>query len=499
MDACLYLRIQSLDDNEREHDHPETTIPSDTNVQQNDKNDNNKNNADNNTILTSSHKLPFMDKFSQIAFQGMSIKLMMTDPVDNYLMGPLSEAFASVIDFKHNLLFISANMVSYAGVVAAIIAAKLVTYDSTTLHRMSFVFFQLRTWLDDLDGVVARSRMGIYKHVSLSKTSGYVVDGVCDGIGFVAYIIGCYIFMKQTLVRQHRRRRRQQQLMASSADASERHNLQSITEVRTTNASYVPLEQKDLMIDYANNDNSNNNDNTNSNPMEAITDSEIDEVRELTTTSEDDDDDEIILHNSLSTNLTSFRDHRRPLVSSGEERIKVPRRFWARSSGHKSTSRIFFNRFRSRFNVVGGLAGKSGKYSTHLVFYRYFKEKIKHNLNSRRTVLLILCFLLQLAMCSTFWNRYILIYRDLLESASTGASQSRIKRKVLKSNIMYVIIWFWRLTNGHTFMQMLVGSVFFGKLWQFLECIKFIGFVEIIVLATITELHIMDVRNFLAN
>lgn len=435
-----------MDDDEREHDHSETTTSTYRNS-------------------SSINKLPFMDKFSRIAFQGMSIKLMMTDPVDNYLMGPLSEAFADLIDFKRNLLFISANMVSYAGVVAALVAARLVTYDSSTLHKLSFVMFQLRTWLDDLDGVVARSRMGIYKHVSLSETSGYVVDGLCDAIGFVAYIIGCYIYMKRTLVNEHRRRRRQQRLLSTSSEVG--YNLQSITEIKT--AAYLPLVQRGAK---GGNDETDSENGTNNN---SLIDSE----------------EEQILHDTISAEVAmdDQKQQRQADESPNNQRkdnelIEVPKGLLSRNT---TSRRIFFT---TRL-------GK-GHHPTYVIFYRYIKEKIKHNLNNRRSILLTLCFLLQLAICSTFWNRYILIYKDLLESTSTCLEQSRAKRKIIKSNIMYILIWFWRLTNGHSFMQLLIGSVFIGKLWQFLDFIKYAGFVEIIFLASLTELHVIDVRNYLA-
>lgn len=437
MDACLYFQIQTMDADDEQ---PAATSPA--------------SGGHHNSTGQSHTELPFaMQKFS-FAFQGMSVKLMMTDPVDNYLLAPLSEAFADTINFKENLKFISANMVSYAGVLSALIAAKLVTYDSLTLHRLSYVMFQVRTWLDDLDGAVARSRLGIHKHVSLQKTSGYVVDGVCDAIGFVAYVIGCYIFLKGSIKRMHRRLR----------GSSQRYNLQSITEVKSGDAGHFKADEdysllthtkdhqtsdtkQDVDVDYSIEDDD----------YYYEDDMAFDNGQDQ---DDDDDDDQQILHDAYN-------------------RVNYDK------SGTRSSRIILKNRTAPKSN--------------HLVFYRYIKEKIKKNLSNRHLVLLITCFLLQVAMCATFWNRYILVYQDLLESPSVDDQQHRAKRKILKSNIMYIIIWFWRLTNGHSLMQMLITSVFFGKLWQFLEFIKYIGFVEIIILATVTELHIIDVRNYLSN
>lgn len=438
MDTCLYFSIQAINNegdklmaNKSEFNHSNQESFHDY-----------QNHYDN--------KYSFMNKFSY-AFQGMSVKLMMTDPVDNYLLAPLSEAFVDMVNFKDNFWFITPNIISYAGVVSALIAAKLVSYDSSTLHKLSYVMFQVRTWLDDLDGAVARTRLGIHTHVSLQKTPGYVIDGVCDAIGFVAYIIGCYVFMKNTI--RCRRRARQ----------NNRYNLQSITEIKSSSPStYIPLQQEcehhHHDYDY--------DDDTGNHP---------DSDRDFNSVDEEDEED---VHFSAVRGIDCHHDFgNSSLLPDGGGKIyqdyhKYPR------------SKIYLEKIQN------------GKQST-IIFYRYIKEKLKDKLNRRKLLLITLCFLLQIAMCATFWNRYILVYRDLLESPSQDATQARMKSKVLKSNIFYIIIWFWRLTNGHSLMQLLIASVFIGKLWQFLDFIKYIGFLEIILLATTTELHIIDVRNYL--
>lgn len=439
MDACLYYQIQSIDE--------ETSAVA--------------NSSSDATISHGSELVGknFMNKFSY-AFQGMSVKLMMTDPVDNYLLAPLAEAFADMVNFKDNFWFITANMVSYAGVVSALVAAKLVSYDSSTMHKLSYVMFQLRTWLDDLDGTVARSRLGIVKHESLQKTPGYVIDGVCDAIGFVAYIVGCYIFLKNTIRRQSR-------------GPTNRYNLQSITEIKSSSPStYIPLQQE--CDDH--------NDELNQN--------QPDSDREFNSVDEDDEDIHFSADgefgytgrnkcsgNSIAKSGSSNKDSS-SIIGGIQRSFRVKRKKYSRS-------KIYLEKIQN------------GKQSS-VIFYRYIKEKIKNNLSNRKLVLVTVCFLLQIAMCATFWNRYILVYKDLLESPSEEPTKIKLKVKILKSNLMYIIIWFWRLINGHSLMQMLITSVLLGKLWQFLDFVKYVGFIVIITLATITELHIIDVRNFLS-
>lgn len=61
------------------------------------------------------------------------------------------------------------------------------------------VLFQLRTFLDDLDGHVARAKRHIRGERSEIGTTGYYVDGICDGLGCIALMIGIFIFLKNNV------------------------------------------------------------------------------------------------------------------------------------------------------------------------------------------------------------------------------------------------------------------------------------------------------------
>jgi len=137
-------------------------------------------------------------------FRGLSIKMMMMDQTNNYLFTPLAEIFCDMTNFSHNFPSITPNLISFIGIMWAFLAGKLVTYDSIAIHRLSVFFFQVRTFCDALDGIVARAHLGITHHVSLSNTPGYIVDGLADSIGFAAYLVGCYIFLRRTLSKHNR-------------------------------------------------------------------------------------------------------------------------------------------------------------------------------------------------------------------------------------------------------------------------------------------------------
>ncbi|EEC10150.1 hypothetical protein IscW_ISCW007695 [Ixodes scapularis] len=90
-------------------------------------------------------------------------------------------------------------MISVAGLLSAVAAARVVTEDSLTMQRCAVLLMMLRTWFDALDGLVARSRMGLVRHMSVRETSGYVVDGAADTLGFAVFLVGCFLHLRKKL------------------------------------------------------------------------------------------------------------------------------------------------------------------------------------------------------------------------------------------------------------------------------------------------------------
>jgi len=119
----------------------------------------------------------------------ITVKAVMLDHVNTYLLQPLSELLVETTRFPALFPSISANHISYLGVVFAFVAARLVISDHLYIRRIGVLAFLVRQFLDDLDGLVARYHLGIdaKKQVSLPHTSGYIVDGICDGIGFIVF------------------------------------------------------------------------------------------------------------------------------------------------------------------------------------------------------------------------------------------------------------------------------------------------------------------------
>lgn len=125
----------------------------------------------------------------------VTVKAILLDHTNHYLFAPLATIFDEVIGFSRST-FISANMISGFHVFVAILAGRFVASDSLCYRRLGVVLFQFRTFLDDLDGHVARQKKNIRGERSEIGTAGYYIDGLCDGLGCIALMIGVFLYLR---------------------------------------------------------------------------------------------------------------------------------------------------------------------------------------------------------------------------------------------------------------------------------------------------------------
>ncbi|KAK3592381.1 hypothetical protein CHS0354_026077 [Potamilus streckersoni] len=129
-------------------------------------------------------------------FEPLSMKLLMTDPVNHYIFTPLAEYFDDVTQFSKVFYFITPNMISFTHLVLAFVAGKFVSSESLGHRRLGVVIYHFRNWLDDLDGVVYRSHSqtkGIYR--SNKSNIGYYIDIYSDIIGGFALSFGILFYL----------------------------------------------------------------------------------------------------------------------------------------------------------------------------------------------------------------------------------------------------------------------------------------------------------------
>ncbi|XP_034478723.1 ceramide phosphoethanolamine synthase [Drosophila innubila] len=125
----------------------------------------------------------------------ITVKAILLDHTNHYIFAPLATIFDNVVGISRST-FITPNMISFFHVGVACVSGKLVASDSLGYRRLGVLLFQIRTFLDDLDGHVARVKKNIRGERSEIGTSGYYVDGLCDGLGCIALILGMFFYLK---------------------------------------------------------------------------------------------------------------------------------------------------------------------------------------------------------------------------------------------------------------------------------------------------------------
>ena len=275
----------------------------------------------------------------------ITVKALMLDHTNHYIFAPMATIFDNVFKLSESN-FITPNMISFFHVFIAIAAGKLIASDNLGYRRFGVVLFQFRTFLDDLDGHVARAKKHIKGERSEIGTSGYYIDGICDGLGCIALMIGIFVYLKNNPPRR----------------------------------GYTQLQA--------------------------------------------------ILPISEQKNSDS--------------------------------------------GVI-------------------YKVKV----TTKKVVRKVLCFSGQLLLSSTAWNRYIALYQDMLERNDVTIKQYYRQTFIFTSKWFFSVAWLWRIFNVHALLHCVLLSIFCDKLWEFLRMIQYAGFVALLVIICFTEMHVLEVQNFI--
>ncbi|XP_012219930.1 ceramide phosphoethanolamine synthase [Linepithema humile] len=126
----------------------------------------------------------------------VTVKAMMLDHPNHYILSPLASLVDYLLDISHSWTWLTPNIISVSHVVVAIIGARYITRSSLSHRRVGVILFQVRAWLDNLDGHVARTRLNVEGERSDVGSIGYLVDGACDGLGCIALVVAVFLFLK---------------------------------------------------------------------------------------------------------------------------------------------------------------------------------------------------------------------------------------------------------------------------------------------------------------
>ena len=131
-------------------------------------------------------------------FRPMTIKLLMSDQTNNYVMVLTAEYFDLWTGFSKKFPSVTPNMVSMIHMIIALIASKYIASENLKDRRIGVIMFEIKTWLDSLDGVIHRSHSNDPVYKSHKATLGYYVDAISDTISGVGIGLGVLFFLFKT-------------------------------------------------------------------------------------------------------------------------------------------------------------------------------------------------------------------------------------------------------------------------------------------------------------
>lgn len=131
-------------------------------------------------------------------FCPIRVKLLLLPPTVQYVDEPL--AYFTVYHSRISD-FVSPNAVSFLGVAIAAVSARFLAHSDIKYRHLGVLLFKVRDYMDGLDGDVARERSQTHYvgQVANPDSFGWMVDGVCDGLGDIFRFLAFIAVMKRAL------------------------------------------------------------------------------------------------------------------------------------------------------------------------------------------------------------------------------------------------------------------------------------------------------------
>ncbi|EDO41206.1 predicted protein [Nematostella vectensis] len=97
---------------------------------------------------------------------------------------------------------------------------------------------------------------------------------------------------------------------------------------------------------------------------------------------------------------------------------------------------------------------------------------------------------------SGIWDYFIKSYHELLEKPSVSIS-TELQTEVLNYRSTWLVMWLWKFSSADAFFQFTLLAILFDKLWQWIQLVFYVGWVQLAVLLIISQLHLIEVRAYL--
>lgn len=130
-----------------------------------------------------------------------SVKLMMQDHMGYYVHHYSAEIFEEKTRISQ-LPFVTPNLITFLHLCVGCVAGYMVSSEKLLWRRVGIFLFQVRCFLDVLDGAVYRAQHNAHVLVNGWGTMGYYVDAAADSISGIFLCFGLYILLHRSAPRQ---------------------------------------------------------------------------------------------------------------------------------------------------------------------------------------------------------------------------------------------------------------------------------------------------------
>lgn len=154
----------------------------------------------------------------------VTVKAIMLDHPNHFILSPLASLVDYLLGISKCWTWLSPNAISAFHVLVAVFGARYITRSSLAHRRLGVLLFQVRAWLDNLDGHVARQRRNVEGERSDVGSIGYLVDGVCDGLGCIALVVAVFFLLKRNSNRRAGYERLSSNRKSAASLATQRDN-----------------------------------------------------------------------------------------------------------------------------------------------------------------------------------------------------------------------------------------------------------------------------------
>ncbi|XP_013420806.1 ceramide phosphoethanolamine synthase isoform X3 [Lingula anatina] len=114
----------------------------------------------------------------------------------------------------------------------------------------------------------------------------------------------------------------------------------------------------------------------------------------------------------------------------------------------------------------------------------------------RKTLLIyFVLFGLRLLLSAYFWDHYVHKYHNLLEGNDATQKTQALRSDLAHSAPTLIIWWMWRIGNSGAFLEFIIASVVFDKVWEFVRFTHYVGWVFLITLIVASQIHTVEIAS----